>query len=150
MTLNNNVEKRKVSILIPYYIENGKASIFLQKRKPDAKRLPDYFGFFGGGCEADESPEECLVREIKEELGINISGHSYFCHYEFYGAIMDVFIMEVPKDFSDKVIVGEGEYGKFFSYDQVVAEQKIVNQDRLILLNFFGKVEADDPFKHKN
>lgn len=145
----NQVSKRKVSILIPYYTENEKVLVFLQKRAPDAKRLPGFYGFFGGGIEIDESIEAGLEREIKEELGINISGYSHFAHYEFYGSIMDVFTIQVDKDFPNKIIVNEGEYGKFFSYGDVLVNQQIINQDKLVLTNFFGQIEYRDPYHFK-
>lgn len=144
------IEKRKVSVLIPYYIENGKAFVFLQKRSPDAKRLPDYFGFFGGGLETNENPEDGLKREIKEELGIDITEHHFFGHYEFIGAIMDVYQMQVEKEFENKIKIGEGEFGRFFSYQDMINEKMLVNKDKLVLSNFFGQVEHNDPFYYKD
>ena len=36
------------------------------------ERLPNYFGFWGGGTENNETPEEALLREIKEELVLDL------------------------------------------------------------------------------
>jgi len=143
------IDKRPVSVLIPYYLENGKAFVFLQKRSPDAKRLPSFFGFFGGGLEPNESPEQGLKREIKEELGIDISNYDFFAHYEFVGAIMDVYAMRVKKSFVEETSIGEGEFGKFFDYSEMIESSMIVNKDKLILSNFFGYSEHQDPFFYK-
>jgi 8-oxo-dGTP pyrophosphatase MutT (NUDIX family) len=56
---------RKVSTLM-LYDKDGK--VLLQHRSKDAKRLPDYWGAFGGVIEAGETPEVALRRELLEEL----------------------------------------------------------------------------------
>ncbi len=45
--------KRIVSLLLPLRIKSDSISIFLQKRSADMEQLPNYFGFWGGGCEGD-------------------------------------------------------------------------------------------------
>lgn len=66
------MEKSKISILIPYKIIDNQIFVYLQKRSADAERLPNYFGFWGGGAENNETPEETLLREIREEMGIEM------------------------------------------------------------------------------
>lgn len=46
--------------------------VLLSQRKPD-KALPLCWEFPGGKIEAGESPEAALVREIREELGCEVS-----------------------------------------------------------------------------
>lgn len=36
-------------------------------------RFAGLWDFFGGGREGDETPSECINRELKEELGISIT-----------------------------------------------------------------------------
>ena len=49
-------------------IENG--CVFAARRKPGL-HLAGYWEFPGGKVELGETPEQCLERELKEELGIN-------------------------------------------------------------------------------
>ncbi len=53
-------------------IINKKNQVLITRRKL-GKHLEGFWEFPGGKLETNESPEECLVREIKEELDINIS-----------------------------------------------------------------------------
>ena len=77
------VQKRKISILIPYKTIAGQVVVYLQKRSKDATRLPGHFGFFGGHAQGNESPEETLGREIQEELTLAPDGHQLLGRYEF-------------------------------------------------------------------
>jgi len=140
------MNKRSVAIIIPYYTEENEFFVFLQKRSADAERLPNYYGFFGGGIEEGESPEDGLKREVKEELSIENIEYELFCHYEFYGNICDVYTTKVEKGFDNQITIREGEYGKFFTEKEVQNEKYLILQDKLILQNFFGKILRDNPF----
>jgi mutator protein MutT len=49
-----------------------KGKLLITQRRPD-DHLPNLWEFPGGKVEPGENFEECLVREIREELGIEIS-----------------------------------------------------------------------------
>lgn len=49
-----------------------KAGKILIARRSGKKHLAGFWEFPGGKIEDGEAPEECLLREIKEELGIEI------------------------------------------------------------------------------
>ncbi len=57
--------RRDVSLLILY---DEKKRILLQHREKDIKILPDYWGFFGGQIEKNETPLQAVKREANEEL----------------------------------------------------------------------------------
>lgn len=61
--------KRNIALIIPY---DSEKRFLLQHRTSNAKFLPNYWAFFGGGIENNETPEDAARRETLEELGYKI------------------------------------------------------------------------------
>lgn len=133
-------EKRLLANLIPYKREGGIYFIYIQKRTEDAKRAPGMFGCFGGGIEHDENPEEALIREIWEELAYTPVGYEYFGEYESERNKKFVYILEVDDTFEKEIEVKEGEYGRYFSEDEIINEKKIIEHDRIVFQDVFKKL----------
>ncbi|MBI4092954.1 MAG: NUDIX domain-containing protein [Candidatus Kerfeldbacteria bacterium] len=60
---------------------NGDLLIYLRDDKLTIA-FPNYWDLFGGQVQEGESPEQALVREIQEELGIYLEGFHKFRVYE--------------------------------------------------------------------
>ena len=58
-----------------------KLLIYLRDDKPGIP-FPNHWDFFGGHVEEEETPERAMVREVKEELGIELSEWQFFSRYE--------------------------------------------------------------------
>ena len=58
-----------------------KLLIYLRDDNPDIP-FPHHWDFIGGHIEAGESPEQALVREVKEELGVELKQWKFFRRYE--------------------------------------------------------------------
>ena len=69
---------KKVSVILFY---DSQGNILLQDRRTRSKWGEEY-GFFGGGGEDGEFPDETLRRELKEELGLETE-FELFKRYDF-------------------------------------------------------------------
>ena len=59
---------------------NGRLLIYLRDNKSDIP-FPDHWDFFGGHLESEETPDQALVREVEEELGLALSTWEFFRTY---------------------------------------------------------------------
>lgn len=67
------VHKKKLwHRLVSCWIMNEKGEILLQKRSHTKIRNPDKWARTGGHVNSSENVEEAIIREIKEEIGIDI------------------------------------------------------------------------------
>ncbi len=55
--------------------------IYLRDDKPEIP-FPNHWDFFGGHVEEGETPEQALVREVREELGVDLPQWEFFRSYE--------------------------------------------------------------------
>ena len=62
---------------------DGRLLIYLRDDKPDIP-FPNHWDFFGGHLEAGETPEQALVREVSEELGVRLEAWRFFRRYECF------------------------------------------------------------------
>jgi len=68
-------------ICVDIVLFNSQGKIFIQKRSPDRKMFPNCWELPGGHIEPNESIEQCLIRELKEETGMEISTFLNFTEY---------------------------------------------------------------------
>ncbi|TSC61550.1 MAG: hypothetical protein G01um101448_1135 [Parcubacteria group bacterium Gr01-1014_48] len=130
---------RRTAGFIPYRVTaDGAYAVFLQRRSKDAPRLPDFFGFFGGGIEGDETPKEALLREVKEELDYVAEDVTYIGAYRENS--LHAFCHRAPDNFEQQITILEGDYGQWFRKEQYLAEEKLIDLDKIILADVFEKL----------
>ena len=59
------------------YIDNGDSYLMLHRVKKENDASHGKWIGVGGKCEADESPDECMLREVREETGLEITHWRY-------------------------------------------------------------------------
>ncbi len=63
-------------VLVAACVLVDEAGLVLITKRPEGKPLAGLWEFPGGKVEAGETPEHALIRELREELGIDVAAHS--------------------------------------------------------------------------
>jgi len=110
--------------------------MLLQLRAKNATYSPNKWGFFGGRSELNETPEQTLFREIKEETGIEIQSdnteliNEYKINYDLYRYVFLI------KDFPKNILLNEGQKFNWVSIDKVLGydltDRARIDVDRFI------------------
>ena len=66
------IDHKNLKIVVSIALINNENEILLSKR-PENKHLSGFWEFPGGKVEEGETPEKALIREVKEELNIDIN-----------------------------------------------------------------------------
>ncbi|MSR85518.1 NUDIX domain-containing protein [Candidatus Uhrbacteria bacterium] len=97
-------------------------SVLLQKRDDKAPVNPNKWCLFGGGSEGDETPEQTFIREMKEELNIELKLEDLkkFTNYlnPKFNTHRYVYLVESRADKSSMTL-NEGEDFDWISLDRV-------------------------------
>ncbi len=89
-----------------------KKEVLLHKRDTKTVNNPGQWAFFGGLSKEGETPVQTFIREIKEELGIDVTPDSVHTLCDYFNPDFDThryafFVLTIlPKS---KMILGEGE-----------------------------------------
>lgn len=107
------------------YIDNGEQFLLLHRNK----KLNDYHAgkyiSVGGKFEPGESPEDCAIREIKEETGLNaekliLQGFISFPNFQHDGEDWYSFVYRVT-EFSGELIDSDEGTLHWVDYDKVLS-----------------------------
>jgi len=122
---------RNVSVLILY---NERKEVLLQHRAKDAKRLPDHWGFFGGGIETGETPKQALARELVEELDYKIREPNLIYTQEFTweGDKNTKYVFIEKCNIDEPLVQHEGQEMRWCNFEDL-RDLLIVDHDRKVL-----------------
>jgi 8-oxo-dGTP diphosphatase len=122
-------------------LENSEGKVLLQLRD-DKKTIPypNSLGTFGGQVEEGESPEEAIEREVREEIGYELSGYEYIGNYPFDGYEIHMYRKVDPEVKLSDLKVREGQCGIFVSVDDVrEGTLRFAFNCRSIVADYFDK-----------
>jgi len=84
--------KRKGSSII-FMNDEGQILLFLRDNKFDLP-YPNMWDVPGGHVETDESPENCIIREMKEEMDLVLDEFELFSKNECYSSSSKIWLTE--------------------------------------------------------
>lgn len=76
--MNQTSSSKERPVLVTAALIRDKDRILIAQRKADSSVEPSKWEFPGGKVEYGEHPEDCLIREIREELDLEIEVESLF------------------------------------------------------------------------
>jgi len=131
---------RRVALFV---LKNQEGRVILQHRTKTARRLPNHWAFFGGGIEQNETPEEAVRREAKEELGIDLKDAVFFKRYEFLekDGVFEKFVFVASLTHLPETLRKQQKEGQnlgLFSLKDA-KNLKITNNDLVVLQDLCGK-----------
>ena len=114
-----------------------KGLVMLQQKTLDAPHHAGMWGMFGGGIEEGETALSAAVREIKEELEIELAPETllHVGDFAFPDAEITVFRAEVPVD--SALPLHEGRGMGYFTKEEI-EHLRVSPNDRQILLELFN------------
>ena len=136
----------KVALII---LLDKEGKYLLQHRSIEAKLLPGYWAFFGGGFENNESSYDAVTREAFEELNYALKSPQLVLEENFKeGEVEGRLYIYLEFFNSDKsaLRLQEGQDWGWFNISET-AKLKMIGRDRMILRKIDSFVKAGDNFK---
>lgn len=118
--------------------ERSEILLYLRDNKPGIP-FPQHWDLIGGHVEEGESPEEGLIREVKEELDIDLKEYKFFKKYEVlegdvYPNIKYIYTgaINIP---IEQIRLLEGDRPRYFSYGEIPGV-KFANILKMIVMDY--------------
>lgn len=134
--MENNLSLTKKGTSIIFINENNDILLLLRDDTPMIP-YPNMWDLPGGHVEAGESPEKCIVREMKEELGICLKDFNFFSKTFFFDRTEYVFWKKENIDIR-KIKLTEGQCLRWFSHEEI-KQTELACCFNLVVEEFFKK-----------
>jgi 8-oxo-dGTP diphosphatase len=126
------MKRRGCSII--FFNDHGQILLVLRDDKPGIP-YPNMWDIPGGHVEKGETPKKCIVREMKEEMDLELKSFLEFKIVEFVDRIEYVFWKKENLDIS-KINLTEGQYLQWFT-KQDVKKTNLAYEFNQVALDFF-------------
>lgn len=125
--------------------DKGEFLLYLRDNKPGIP-FPGYWDLIGGHVEEGETPEEALVREVKEELDIDLKEYTFYKKYECltgdaYENIKYIFTGKINIPIEEITLL-EGVRPKYFSRKEI-PNVKFANILKSIVMEYIADHKTD-------
>lgn len=135
---------KKIAAII---LENDKGEFLLALRdnKPGIP-FPNHWDLIGGHVEEGETPEEALVREVKEELNIDLKEYAFYKKYECltgdaYENIKFIYTGKINIPIEEVTLL-EGVRPQYFRREEI-PDVKFANIIKTIVMEYIGDHKQD-------
>jgi 8-oxo-dGTP pyrophosphatase MutT (NUDIX family) len=121
---------------VAIFFVNPRGEVLLRLRGDDAGlAFPNQWDTIGGAVEPGERHEEAAVRETLEEIGLELTGHVYWCDYQ---SVVLLHIYAAPLDLpEDQIRLTEGQRVGWFDLESAL-EQALHPWVAAVLPEFFA------------
>jgi 8-oxo-dGTP diphosphatase len=118
--------------------DKGEFLLYLRDNKPDIP-FPDYWDLIGGHVEEGETPEQALVREVKEELDIDLKEYTFYKKYvcltgDAYENTKYIYTGKINLPI-EKVTLLEGVHPQYFTRAEI-PDVKFANIQKSIVMDY--------------
>jgi len=120
--------------------DKGELLFYMRDNKPGIP-FPQHWDLIGGHVEKGESPEQALIREVKEELNFDLREYKFFrkyscLHGDAYPNIKYIYSGRIHLAISEITLL-EGDYARYFSKDEI-SELKFANILKNIVMDYIN------------
>jgi 8-oxo-dGTP diphosphatase len=101
--------------------------------------FPNHWDLIGGHVEEGESPEEALIREFREELGLELKDYKFYKEFlclkgDAFENIKYIYTGKINLPI-DEIILYEGQYARYFTKEEIPAT-KFANIIKSIVMEY--------------
>ena len=130
---------QKIAAII---LENDKGEFLLALR--DNKSwipFPNHWDLIGGHVEEGETPEEALIREVKEELDIELTGYTFYQEFvclegDAFENIKYIYTGKINIPI-EEITLYEGQRAQYFTKEQI-PDVKFANIIKSVVLDYLN------------
>lgn len=123
-------------------VQDPSTKKFLLAKRSQKANNPGLWNFFGGGIDPNEAPLDSLIREVKEECGINVTKsevkaigkimHPRVCFFfQYVGSMSKIKNIKLNEEHTK---------AKWISYNKLLKTTQSLNRGTRLGLLFLGKI----------
>ncbi len=131
---------RHLGASIIFYNRSQEVLLVLRDNIPTIS-YPGLWDLPGGHIEDNETAEECIVREMLEEIEVNVEGCALFRIYEFSDRTEYVFMKEADFDIQ-YITLHEGQMLRWFSKNNAQALELAYGFNE-VLEDYFNSLQGE-------
>ena len=135
---------RHVGTSIIFHNSRHEVLLVLRDDKPTII-CPNMWDLPGGHVESGETAAECIVREMMEEIEVNVEGCRLFKVYEFSDRTEHVFTMNAEFDI-ERMVLHEGQMLRWFSRKEA-EETMLAYGFNEVVSDYFDSMKKSDEGK---